>query len=234
MSLPTAGSVPMGQARLLSGLSARALAKLEARCSRRKLGKGEMLITRDDDDDDVFFVLSGMLRVSIYAPSGKVLLLRDLGAGETLGELAAIDRKPRSASVEAIGAAEVVSMPGEVFRTLVTEEPTVAMALLRQSIGYIRELSERVYEVGALAVANRIHAELLRLAREAGGDANAVLLTPAPRNIDIANRISANREAVSRELTHLARLGIVQRRRRSLAVLDVARLAQLVNKSTPR
>jgi CRP/FNR family transcriptional regulator, cyclic AMP receptor protein len=80
-----------------------------------------------------------------------------------------------------------------------------------------------------LAVQNRIHAELLRLApAAAGADAREALLSPSPSLSDIAGRISTHREAVSRGISRLGGMGLLRREGRDLRVADVRRLAALV------
>lgn len=212
----------------LAPLSAEGQALLARHISRQKLQPGEVLIARDDTDDDVFQILAGTVRVIIYAPNGRAVLLRDLGAGETFGELAALDGQPRSASVEARSEAQVARVPGHVFRALVEREPALALALLRRSIGYVRHLSERIYELGSFAVANRVHVELLRLARESGVRGNTASIDPIPRHADLADRVCTSREAVTRELGRLAKLGLVEQVGRTLHIRDLARIERMI------
>ena len=80
-----------------------------------------------------------------------------------------------------------------------------------------------------MAVKNRIHAELLRLCRHHMDGENAATITPAPTHAEIASRISTHREAVTRELSALARAGLVSHPRGALVVTDVDRLEQLVH-----
>lgn len=214
---------------LFAGLDRTALVACSRAVSRRELKLGETLIRHDDLGGEVYFVVAGSLRVIIYAPDGRPVLFRDIGPGETVGELAAIDGKPRSASVEARANSEVLTMDARKFRDLVAREPSVAMAMLGRTIGLVRELSERIFQLSSLGVANRIHAELLRLVGETGSRANRVVLSPPPRQSDIADRIATNREAVSREVSHLTRLGILTRQGKALVVIDVHRLRKLVN-----
>ena len=89
-------------------------------------------------------------------------------------------------------------------------------------------LTERVFEFSALAVNNRIHAELLRLARDHMTAENTAAIQPAPTHAEIASRISTHREAVTRELSRLSRAGIVVRRSGALVVEDVERLDRLM------
>ena len=106
------------------------------------------------------------------------------------------------------------------------------LALLNQFVSKIRMLTTRVYEFSALAVANRIQAELLRLANLAAQDGNCATIASPPTHSEIASRISTHREAVTRELNRLARLGLIERKGTSMVVKDVRRLAAMVREIT--
>jgi DNA-binding MarR family transcriptional regulator len=80
-------------------------------------------------------------------------------------------------------------------------------------------------------VQNRIQAELLRLAVDAGHRDGEALLSPAPSLSDIANRISTHREAVSRELNRLGSVGLLSRERGGLRITNIARLKVLVREA---
>jgi CRP/FNR family cyclic AMP-dependent transcriptional regulator len=82
-----------------------------------------------------------------------------------------------------------------------------------------------------MVVQNRIQAELVRLAGEATQTRGQAVLSPAPSLSDIAGRISTHREAVSRELSRLVALGLLRREQGDLRIIDVARLAKLVDEA---
>jgi CRP-like cAMP-binding protein len=166
--------------------------------------------------------------VTIFSRSGKEVSFRDLGPGQLFGDLSAIDGRPRSASVVTLSEALIVSMPAEAFWEMLRDHPDVSAGMLKELAGLVRRLSDRVVEFSTLGVKNRIHAELLRLAREHMRDENSAAINPAPTHGEIASRVSTHREAVTRELNHLTQIGLIERRRGSLTVLDVGRLARLV------
>ncbi|MDX1485398.1 MAG: helix-turn-helix domain-containing protein, partial [Alphaproteobacteria bacterium] len=89
-----------------------------------------------------------------------------------------------------------------------------------------------VFEFSTLAVKNRIHAELLRLARRSGIEGNRASLSPAPTHSEIASRVSTHREAVTRELNAMAKDGLIARSGGGLVVTDVERLAEMVEEVT--
>jgi CRP-like cAMP-binding protein len=105
----------------------------------------------------------------------------------------------------------------------VTEAVTHHLAFL------VRELSDRIFEFSTMAARQRVHAELLRLCERARavGETGA-LIRPAPTHAAIATRISTQRETVSREMSTLARMGLVERKGGALLVRDVDALQALV------
>ena len=206
--------------------------RIQQRCSWRRYEPGDPIVDYLDASDDVYFITEGETRVTIYSRVGKVVSLRELGAGEIFGEYPAIDRGARSASVEARTHCLVASMPAPAFREVLRTEPAVAQALLVQFVTRIRALTTRVYEFSILAVKNRIQAELLRLASLGPHEGKSARIVPAPTHVEIASRVSTHREAVTRELNRLARIGIIERRGGTLLVKNVEELAEMVHKAT--
>jgi CRP-like cAMP-binding protein len=167
----------------------------------------------------------------MYSAEGKAVIFVDLQPGTIFGEIAAIDRKPRSASIEALDPCTIASLSASRFEDLLLREPSVALAALRHVTADVRRLSERVFEFSTLAVQNRIHAELLRLAGEAAQGRDTVLLSPAPSLSEIADRISTHREAVSREISRLTAMGLLRREGGKLTITDLEKLAGLVHEA---
>ena len=222
----------LGRISILTALSKPSLEKLERRCAWRRYGRGEPIVDYLDASDDVFFIASGEVKVTIYAHTGKAVSFSVMGPGDAFGEYPAIDRGPRSASVEARTDCLVASLSAAAFRELLHTEPCVAEALLPELVKKIRALTTRVYEFSTLAVKNRIQAELLRLATLGPREGKGARISPPPTHTEIASRVATHREAVTRELNRLARMGIIERRSGALLVEDVERLAELVHSAT--
>ncbi len=213
---------------LLQGLSTQSLDALARECAWRNFTAGQHIITRDANDRNVYFVVSGRVRVTSYSKAGRQVTFHDLEQGDFLGEMAAIDGMPRSADVIALESSLVASMTPTVFTGLLRGEPAVAARVLERLAGLVRGLTERVIDLSTLGVQNRIHGELLRLARQAGVSGNQAILDPAPRHADIASQVSTYREQVTRELSALAKAGLLEKDQRRLVVRDVRALEALV------
>lgn len=217
---------------IFAGLPADALERIQRRCGWRRYEPGELIVDYLDGSDDVFFITSGDVRVTIYSIDGKAVSFRELGPGTVFGEYPAIDGGLRSASVEAHTNCLIASMPGSSFREILQSEPGVAQALLPRLVKTIRALTTRVYEFSTLAVNNRIQAELLRLASLAPREGKSAGIVPTPTHVEIASRISTHREAVTRELNRLSKIGVIERQGGTLWVKDIDRLAEMVHDVT--
>jgi CRP/FNR family transcriptional regulator, cyclic AMP receptor protein len=214
---------------ILAELSDAALERVAQSCLWRNYKAGEQIVEYQVQSADVFFLLTGKARVIIYSSRGQAVAFTDLIPTAMFGEIACIDRMPRSASVEALEPCLIASLSADAFDTLMRQEPSVAVATLRHMTAAVRRLSERVFEFSTLVVQNRIHAELLRLAGEAGERHGEAVISPAPSLLDIASRISTHREAVSRELSRLTAIGLLRREGGNLRITNVAKLAEFVN-----
>lgn len=229
-ALPSSRTALTGLQRidLLRGLEPAAIEALAARLAWRHVPAEEHVISRDAVDRDVYLVVSGRVQVGAFSAGGKQVTYGEIGAGELFGELAAIDGRARSADVIAMQDTLLAVMSPEVFRNLLAQHQIVCDRLLRRLTGSVREMTDRVFELSTLGVRNRVHAELLRLARLGVVAGNEARIDPAPKHGEIANRVSTYREQVTREISLLASQGVVARDGHCLVVRDMALLERLV------
>ena len=221
-------SLGLRSVELLQGLAPEKLDAIAQQCVWRNYDAGQRIISRNASDRDVYLLVSGKVRITTYSEGGRQVTFRDIGTGDLFGEVAALDDKPRSADVIALEPALIASMRPANFRDLLSNEPQLAQRVLRRLAGLVRGLSVRVIDLSTLGVQNRIHAELLRLAREAGVSRNSARIDPAPKHADIASQVSTYREQVTRELSALAKLGVLSKEGTALVVLDMKRLEKMV------
>ena len=219
-------SETLSQIPLFRSLDPEAIRRLDARCSWRHAVAKEWIIEYQDEGTDVFFVAVGFVRVVITNPSGRTVILADIGAGDFFGELAALDGKPRSASILAVTDVTVARMPAAVFKETLHQHSDICDQLLSRLVSRVRSLTERVTEFTTLHASHLIHSELLRLSRPDPSDDQRAIISPPPVHADIAARVSTRRETVARELKALERAGLLFRRRGALVLTDVRRLVE--------
>ncbi len=217
---------------IFKGLEPAALSEFHRHCEWRCYEPGESIVDYLDTSNEVYFIIEGEARVCIISINGRRVSFRSLRPGDIFGEYAAIFPGRRSAGVEAHTKCVLAAMRAAVFRDVVRSDSAVMQALLEHFVKEIRELTARVYEFSTLAAGNRIQAEVLRLANLAPRKGKSACIVPAPTHAEIASRISSHREAVTRELNRLSRIGIIERQGGDLLVMDVDRLAAMVHEAT--
>jgi CRP-like cAMP-binding protein len=98
----------------------------------RRFVVDERIFGEGEAGDELFVVLTGKVRVH----HGEQLLVA-LGPGEHFGEMALVDRQPRSASVTALEETHLLVMKRRDFLGLVKHERDVAVKLLWQFLGVL-------------------------------------------------------------------------------------------------
>ncbi|MCB1519318.1 MAG: Crp/Fnr family transcriptional regulator [Hyphomicrobiaceae bacterium] len=225
----------MAEIPLFAGVDPLVVGEIANLFSVRDYAAGSEIVRHLEDDTDVYFVLAGRVKVRIYSCQGRIVAFRQIECGEIFGEYAALDGTPRSASVEAEIDTRVAVLSAADFNAIVAGHSSIAQALIQQLVKQIRDLTVRYSELSTLAVNGRIEAELLRIARHDGqtvqAEPNKILIKTPPTQYELANRVSTHREAISRHLSHLSRIGLIRRTRHALVIEDMQRLQEMVQRS---
>jgi CRP-like cAMP-binding protein len=214
--------------KLLVAIPEDRITSLDDRCRWRSFEPDEVILNLDDKTTDIYFITRGEVRVTVFSQTGRTVIMRDLKSGDHFGEYAAIDGEPRSASIVAMNRTVVAQMSTVTFQDLIAEYPEISLAVMAAMAGAIRTLNERVVEFSTLGVRNRIHAELLRLARAGRVVEGTGRISPPPTHAEIASRISTHREAVTRELKQLENQALLERTRGAFVIKDLAELERMV------
>ena len=187
----------------------------------------QTIIDFDDATTDVFFIVHGHVRVLIQTANGeRTQILGDFAAGEIFGEMSAIDGVKRSARIEALVRTQMCALPARPFIDAVFASRDIGLRLMRVLAARIRQQNVRLLELTALPIRLRLTAELLRLSRPKPDGSR--VLSPIPTQEELASRVGARRETVSRELSAMADAGWLQRTRVSILLPDPAALRAAV------
>lgn len=204
---------------------------LAAAGRRLRARRGQMLLEHGTQAGDVYLILSGRVRVEMLAVDGRDIIIRDLGAGQMFGELAAIDQGRRSASIWVLEDADLLFVPAAGFRNAVSATPEAAVWFFTHMAALVRNLTARVFELSALNVQARIHCQLVRMAAAAGVEDNRAVIDPLPTHEEFAALVGTHREAITRELSWLSRAGLIRQQRRRLEIVQFVELSLLARQA---
>ena len=189
-----------------SSLPSDLVAHLADRGAVRSFPNRTVLIQEGDDTNSLFIIVSGRVRVYLSDAEGSEVTLATHGPGEYFGELV-LDGGPRSASVVTVAPTRCVVIKRDEVQQFLLANPEFSLHLIRDLMRRTRRLTENVRSLALLDVYGRVAKVLLELARDVDGRRVVDRLTQQ----DIANRVGASREMVSRILRDLELGGYISR-----------------------
>ena len=110
---------------------------------KKEVKQGEYLMHQGDQPDEMYFVEAGLVSAQLELPDGKIMRLRSMRGGTTVGEMGMYLGNTRTASVVADRASIVHRLSKNALKEMEKKDPEVA-ALLHQWIA--RLLAERLAE----------------------------------------------------------------------------------------
>ena len=123
---------------LFRGLPNEVLIELGSKAARRELAKDAILMRKGEVGDSLFMVIKGWFKIVAEGASGSELVINQTGPGETIGEMALLDRAPRSATVIASSDAEVLELKRDAFYEILDQRPDLALELIRSFSSRLR------------------------------------------------------------------------------------------------
>jgi len=218
----------LGDFSLLEELTEQEKRGIEQRCHKRTYSRNETILDKGSQSREVFFVLKGSVSVITFSPAGREVTLAAVKGGDFFGELAAIDGQPRSASVSAIEKTEIAIMPPDLFNELVRTRAIVSFRLLERLARMVRASGLRILELSTLQAAQRVYAELLRMAQPDAAVPGLWVVRPLPPMHEIASMTSTTRETVNRAISQLYPSGLLKRKGRNLYIMERNKLEDIV------
>ena len=124
---------------LFSGLTEEQLTRVAALGEHLVFERGEVVVQEGEPGERVFIVRGGMVEVQVsregtsdVVRSGPMERIVTLGPGQVFGEMAILDRGPRSATVRSVeDDTRLYAIPGQALLSLCDEDPRIGHLLMR-------------------------------------------------------------------------------------------------------
>ena len=188
-------------------------AELGAR--RRILPKGQT-VDLPDGECCVLIVVAGMLSVVTPTIDGKEAFLSDVRPGEMVGEAFALGNDSVPLAVTAVEQTEVWALRKPAYLRALSDMTEFTVAAMDAMCRRQCRTNLRMAESVTMHVADRLAAELMRMA-QSSDDGEHIEQLPTHR--ELAVRIASHREAVTKELSRLERVGAIRREGPRLALV---------------
>jgi CRP-like cAMP-binding protein len=196
--------------------------------TRRSFRRGSVLYREGDRPAGVLMLLSGHVRIMNVSSDGREVVAGVRGAGDIIGELAVIDERPRSATVEALEDVEALEIPGDRFAALCRRESRITWALLQVLSTRLRDTGRQWLDLGGGSISRRVAAQLMQLAVEQGVQHGEDIEIAIPgTQAELATTAAISRESWARVTRELRQQGVISTGRRHVTIHRLDELRRL-------
>lgn len=188
--------------------------ELALRGQVRAFPKNAVIINEGDRGDSLYIILTGKVKVYVSDDDGREMILDIYAPGDYVGEMA-LDGRPRSASVMTLEPTTCSVVTRDELRSAISANPDVAMGLIATLIDRARIATDNVKNLALMDVYGRVARLLLSLAKEDGGK---LVVPERMTQQDIADRVGASRDMISRIFKDLTIGGYVTIENRTITI----------------
>ena len=213
---------------LFAGLSEAAYAHLATGVRAQRYKKHEVIFHAQEPGNALFLLTKGVAKVSVEAADRREVCVRLLTPPEYFGDMALLDGLPRSATVSALEAVEVLVLAQDTVTELLAHAPQVAMRMVATLGRRLRHANDLVRRLVFLDAHAKVAHAVSTLSQEhEDAQASGARRRRRVTQGELAARTGLARQTVARVLGDLEQAGYLRRSHGALTILEPARLARL-------
>ncbi len=194
---------------LFSDLTVAQTSILSASVEKKRYKRGEYILRQGEVSGSLFMILSGKAWVLSQDARGREVIMANMGAGDCVGEMSLIDGEPHSASVRAETATDVLMLNRYTFLRCMRENSSLTDAVMLALVRRLRNADRQIESLALMDVYGRVYEELGQMA-VLDGQGRRRLGERISRQ-EMAKKVGASREMVSRVMKHFEERGVVTR-----------------------
>lgn len=215
---------------LLDAMDPQTESELLSEAAERHLPRHSWLFHEGEWTDDVYLVVSGLIKLLKTAADGSEAVLSIRGAGDVVGELSAIDARPRLVSAMTVTDTSVISIGRARLLAVMRQRPDLAHALLAGLTGQLRSVALHTIALASGDASVLVARRIYQLASDpvfapirSDGLGLLVIAMPVSQR-ELATWAGVSHRSVAGVLGQLRDDDIITTSRLQLQVLDLGRL----------
>ena len=205
----------MSEVPFFSNLSEENLEIITKHAIRRSFPKNATIINEGDQTDSLYVVEKGRAKAFLTDRSGREIVLGIIPEGSYFGEIALLDREPRSANVMTLEPSTFLIISHNDFQQCLSENIEIAMNMLSALTERIRDLTGSIKSLALSNVYRRIVNTLLKMAVEKDGK---LFIEDKLTQQDIANMVGSSREMVNKIFHDLIEGGYISTKNKQITI----------------
>ncbi|MEI6876066.1 MAG: cyclic nucleotide-binding domain-containing protein, partial [Spirochaetota bacterium] len=120
---------------IFSGLSDTDLRALSGKMRKITRSPGRVVFREGEEGSELFVLVAGLVSISVRGDDANEIELSRLAPGSFFGEMALLERAPRSATCTALEKSACLVLKAVDFEALLVEQPSAAVGVLDRMLG---------------------------------------------------------------------------------------------------
>ncbi|WP_274362777.1 Crp/Fnr family transcriptional regulator [Paenibacillus thermotolerans] len=175
---------------LFQGLNEDQIVKISEITTRKGFRAGTVLFQQNEIGNVFYIVLTGSVKIYTSNAAGEEKILSTFKAGDSFGELALIDGKPRSASAQTLEDSTFLTISGNDFLKLLQTHFDISLAIMQELCTRLRDTNQHVYDLTFLDARTRVIKNLITLANKNGIRSGNTIYIKLALNYDELSRMA--------------------------------------------
>ena len=181
------------------------LEQIASHVIERRYPRNTTIVEEGLPGDYMYIIREGRVKVTKLSEDGREKILEFLDAGSFVGEMALLERAPRSASVKTLAPVRMLALSRNDFLSLIRRSPDLGLAVIEVLCSRLRTQNDQSSALSFQRVKDRTKGLLQRLAKNEHADGTRS--TPTLTHQQIADMIGTSRETVTRVVKELKQDG---------------------------
>lgn len=216
MRLQILGGVPF-----FSGLGAPDLEEINRLFREQGFQPREIIYFEEDSAEQFYVLAAGKAKLMRHTRTGKDVLLDLLRVGDYFGSLSSSPDETYTETAQAHTAVCTLTIGKDIFRSILSNRPEVALRVLEITTGRLAASQEMVRQLSAHPVKQRIAYILLKLADKFGQPRGKGVLIQTPLSRDeLADMVGTTTESASRAISQLQKAGLIKTGRQWVSITN--------------
>jgi CRP/FNR family cyclic AMP-dependent transcriptional regulator len=205
---------------LFASVPDRELEVLADRLGKRTFGKGMIIFHGGSLGQTLYIIESGLVRIFSLSESGQELTVNLYGPGQIFGEMALLDRRPRSAGALCMERTVTYTLRRDAFERCLERNPALVHGVIELLIARLRYTTSHLESLAFLDVYGRVADKLLELGERYGRQGDGVKIDLRLTQAELATWLAASRESVNKVLSSFREQGLIAVDGQEITILD--------------
>lgn len=189
---------------------------------RKEFAKDEMIYMAGDLGDKLYVVNSGKIKVSRISDTGKEQVIRVLGTGDFMGELALFNRSELRDNAIALSDVVMCVISADEMKESMRKYPDISIKIMEELSNRLEDVETLIENISIHGVERRIADSLIGLSDERG----EINLKMSRK--DLASHLGMSQETLSRKLRSFEETGLIKLvGHRKIRILDMEAIGEI-------